>query len=155
MAEKKDPTKPPRDTGGPVVKTGPTRGDNRSRNEDGQWRKKRSDAGKEKKKSGCYITTAVCKINGLPDDCLELETLRSFRDDVLMHTREGRALVARYYEIAPGIAAGLHDSDQVASVWRTVQECVTAISEARHQDAIQMYQAMTARLTCHKSAGEA
>ena len=36
----------PRDTGGPVVKTGPTAGQNRSRNQDGQWRRKRSDAGK-------------------------------------------------------------------------------------------------------------
>ncbi len=42
---KKLPTnKPPKETGGPVVKTGPTRGQNRSRNDDGSWRKKRSDA---------------------------------------------------------------------------------------------------------------
>jgi hypothetical protein len=34
----------PKETGGPVVKTGPTRGQNRSRNDDGSWRKKRSDA---------------------------------------------------------------------------------------------------------------
>lgn len=43
---KKDPRKPPRDTGGPVVKTGPTAGENRSRNKDGRWRQKRDDAGK-------------------------------------------------------------------------------------------------------------
>lgn len=36
----------PKDTHGPVVKTGPTAGQNRSRNKNGQWRKKRSDAGK-------------------------------------------------------------------------------------------------------------
>ena len=40
----KHPTnRPPRETGGPVVKTGPTRGENRSRNKDGSWRAKRSD----------------------------------------------------------------------------------------------------------------
>ena len=39
----------PRDTHGPVVKTGPTAGENRSRNKDGTWRKKRSDAGKPRK----------------------------------------------------------------------------------------------------------
>ena len=39
----------PRETGGPVVKTGPTAGQNRSRNKNGQWRKKRSDAGKSRK----------------------------------------------------------------------------------------------------------
>lgn len=36
----------PKDTKGPVVKTGPTAGENRSRNSDGTWRKKRDDAGK-------------------------------------------------------------------------------------------------------------
>ena len=39
----------PKDTGGPVVKTGPTAGQNRSRNQDGRWRKKRSDAGSSRK----------------------------------------------------------------------------------------------------------
>lgn len=49
MSEKKDPSKSPRETGGPVVKTGPTAGQNRSRNQDGQWRAKRSDAGVPRK----------------------------------------------------------------------------------------------------------
>lgn len=35
----------PKDTGGPIVKTGPTKGKTRSRNKNGRWRKKRSDAG--------------------------------------------------------------------------------------------------------------
>ena len=48
MAEKKDSKKSPRETGGPVVRTGPTAGQNRSRNDDGSWRRKRSDAGKQK-----------------------------------------------------------------------------------------------------------
>ena len=38
----------PSKTRGPVVKTGPTAGKNRSRNGDGTWRKKRSDAGKKR-----------------------------------------------------------------------------------------------------------
>ena len=38
----------PNKTHGPVVKTGPTAGNNRSRNKDGTWRKKRSDTGKSK-----------------------------------------------------------------------------------------------------------
>lgn len=36
----------PRETGGPIVKNGPTKDQVRSRNKDGQWRRKRSDAGK-------------------------------------------------------------------------------------------------------------
>jgi hypothetical protein len=39
----------PKDTHGPIVKSGPTKGDNRSRDEDGTWRKKRSDTGVSRK----------------------------------------------------------------------------------------------------------
>jgi hypothetical protein len=36
----------PNKTGGPIVKSGPTSGQVRSQNNDGQWRAKRSDTGK-------------------------------------------------------------------------------------------------------------
>ena len=39
----------PRYTHGPTVKTGPTAGQNRSRNSNGQWRRKRSDTGVPRK----------------------------------------------------------------------------------------------------------
>ena len=42
--EKKDPKKSPKESWGPVVKTGPTACQKRTRNADGSWRKKRSDA---------------------------------------------------------------------------------------------------------------
>lgn len=45
MTDKKDSKKSPRETGGPVVGSGPTAGQNRSKNQDGRWRAKRSDAG--------------------------------------------------------------------------------------------------------------
>lgn len=42
-------SKSPRDTHGPLVKSGPNAGQVRSKNKDGQWRKKRSDAGISRK----------------------------------------------------------------------------------------------------------
>lgn len=48
MSDKKDPKLPPSKTGGPVVHTGPTAGQNRSKNNDGTWHAKRSDAGKKR-----------------------------------------------------------------------------------------------------------
>lgn len=42
-------SKSPRYTHGPIVKTGPTAGLNRSRNLNGQWHAKRSDAGISRK----------------------------------------------------------------------------------------------------------
>lgn len=38
----------PSQTRGPIVRTGPTSGQNRSRTQNGQWRRKRSDAGKKR-----------------------------------------------------------------------------------------------------------
>lgn len=49
MTKRKDPKKSPRDTNGPVVRTGPTAGQNRSRNADGRWQAKRSDAGQKRR----------------------------------------------------------------------------------------------------------
>lgn len=40
----------PNQTGGPIVKTNSTAGQNRSRNQDGKWRKNRSDAGTTRSK---------------------------------------------------------------------------------------------------------
>lgn len=59
-------------------------------------------------KSGrCYITTAVTKGLGLPDDNVYLRILRNFRDDVLAPHHAGRKLIADYYAKAPAICAKL------------------------------------------------
>jgi len=50
---------------------------------------------------GCYITTAICELEGKPDDCSELETLRKFRDEWLEKQPAGKELVAQYYDQAP------------------------------------------------------
>lgn len=51
----------------------------------------------------CFITTAVCQNSGKADDCYELTTLRSFRDNWLAHTEDGPELIDKYYNIAPAI----------------------------------------------------
>lgn len=45
----------PKDTKGPVVKSDPTKGQNRSRNADGQWRKKRNNHWDEDRTTGKAI----------------------------------------------------------------------------------------------------
>lgn len=51
----------------------------------------------------CFITTAVCRELGKPDDCEELTAFRAFRDGYLASCPDGPALVEEYYDIAPGI----------------------------------------------------
>ena len=53
----------------------------------------------------CFITTAVCEAEGLPDDCAELTAFRAFRDGYLRACPDGAALIDEYYNIAPGIVS--------------------------------------------------
>ena len=62
------------------------------------------EAGFRRKLLGlCFITTAVCRASGLPDDCAELTAFRAFRDGYLQNEPDGNALIDEYYNIAPGI----------------------------------------------------
>ena len=136
------------------MKSGPTRGQNRSRNTDGQWRAKRSDAGSSKK-SKCYLTTAACEHMGRPDDCHELQTLRMLRDSYMMRSPEGRSLVASYYETAPRIVADLKNKTELDYVWGVVLQCVAAIDSGNLDEAVALYQEMALVMGCQHLEGEA
>lgn len=148
-------SKSPKDTKGPVVKTGPTKGQNRSRNNDGSWRGKRSDAGKSRPpkgssgggKKGCFLTTAACDLRGLADDCHELVTLRRFRDDILLGSPEGRKLVAEYYMKAPSLIGLVSEVDERDRVWDEIQFVVTCIELGEHTQAVAAYASMFERLS--------
>ena len=139
--------KSPKETGGPVVKTGPTAGKNRSRNNDGAWRKKRSDSGKSKKKSGgCFLTTAACEYKGLPDGCYELSVLRDFRDTYLLMTDEGSSMVESYYKIAPAITDRLHSDADLEYIWQIITSCVRSIENKQFDEAVANYRNMVCSL---------
>lgn len=82
----------------------------------------------------CFITTAVCKHLQKPDDCPELTVFRAFRDGYLSGCPDGSALIARYYEIAPGIvlAIDLLDKPEQAypAIWETyLNACYAALGQ--------------------------
>lgn len=52
----------------------------------------------------CYITTIVCHILGLEDNCPELELLRSLRNDVLQKDEKYQSILYEYDVIGPQIA---------------------------------------------------
>jgi hypothetical protein len=87
-----------------------------------------------KSKSCCYITTAACRSLGLPDDCRELQTLRRFRDEVLLPHGDWRRRVNRYYENAPAVVAAIDQMPDRASIYdwiyhSYVQPAVAAIDQ--------------------------
>jgi hypothetical protein len=64
----------------------------------------------------CFIATAAY---GSPA-AEELDTLRSFRDKVLLQSAPGRALVELYYEVSPPAAAFIASHEEVRTIVREV-----------------------------------
>ena len=59
----------------------------------------------------CYITTAVCDSLNKPDNCLELNLLRDYRDNILISEEGGADLIDEYYDIAPTIVKRINRCD--------------------------------------------
>ena len=99
----------------------------------------------------CYITTAVCESQGKPDDCYELELLRSYRDEYLLASEEGQALVKEYYNIAPTIVNRIgHQEnphqiyDEIWNSW--LSDCVRLIEKGEHEACKERYMDMVYEL---------
>ena len=56
---------------------------------------------------GCFLTTACTQARGLPDDCHELQTLRSLRDGYMQEHASDRSLVDAYQTLGPAICTAL------------------------------------------------
>lgn len=81
---------------------------------------------------GCYLTSACVEAKGLPDECMELTTLRSFRDTWLKKQPGGAEEIAEYYATAPRIVEKINAQPNAKEVWTglyetLVQPCVRLI----------------------------
>ena len=119
------------------------------------------DNGKNTKKSGgwfdepdddpCFLTSACVHARGLPDDCEELTVLRGYRDNYLRGRIGGEEAIREYYEIAPGIVAGINQRPDAEAIWNSVYEetilpCVSMIRAGRMEEAFELYSSCTLRL---------
>lgn len=59
--------------------------------------------------SSCYITTIVCDVLGLEDDCGVLNILRDFRDNVMQKDNKYLPLLLEYDVIGPKIASSIKE----------------------------------------------
>lgn len=62
---------------------------------------------------GCFITSAVCKTFGKPDDCQELMAFRHFRDTYMAEKNDLSLEVKKYYDIAPAICTAIEAKGDV------------------------------------------
>lgn len=111
-------------------------------------------------RSGCYLTTACVVSRGLPDDCIELQTLRSFRDAYLASLPNGRAEIDQYYQLAPTIVANIDKQSNREEIWNQVyteliEPCVRMIHANKNESAHQLYKAYSLELSrqyCNEGA---
>ena len=100
--------------------------------------------------SSCFLTTAMCKYYGKPDDCPELNQLRQFRDTWMSLSEEGRSLISEYYEIAPHIVNAIdNDShhDQVYEMIKNIiNQCINLIEDGDNVECLNAYKGMVATL---------
>lgn len=61
---------------------------------------------------GCFITTVIVNILGMADDCIEIETLRNFRNDVMQKDEAYLSLLAQYDIVGPKIAVAIFESEK-------------------------------------------
>jgi hypothetical protein len=110
----------------------------------------RWESGKTTSKGGCYLTTACIESKGLPDNCLELKTLRNFRDKILMKDTSGRRAVREYYDIAPEIVQAIGEQKNSEEIWQSIygdiKSAVSLVMSRDFEGAFKKYFQMTSRL---------
>lgn len=101
--------------------------------------------------SGCYLTTACVAARGLSDTCIELQTLRAFRDNELAHRPGGRAEIEEYYQLAPHIVEAINLRPDAGEIWayvydELVKPCVHLIQGRHNDEAYRLYKEYTCAL---------
>lgn len=63
------------------------------------------------KRAGCFITTMVCTILGLEDNCEVLESLRDLRENYLKQNSKGIEILMRYDQVGPVISGYIYNEN--------------------------------------------
>ena len=99
--------------------------------------------------SGCFLTTTICNIFGFRDNCIGLETLRYFRDTVLVNDIRYHKLLAEYEVIGPVISEKMYKDNnrmEVAEYYfeNYLYDIITDfVPNGKSEDAINSYVNMT------------
>lgn len=97
---------------------------------------------------GCYLTTMLCYILKMPDSNPFLNTMRSFRNNILQKNDNYKPLLVEYDIIGPQIAKNLYNDPlkyQIAvnSFAKYIKPITKLIKEKKYNEAISLYIEMT------------
>ena len=101
--------------------------------------------------SGCFLTSACVTAKGLPDNCHELRTLRTYRDTWLSKADGGLAAISHYYIVAPKIVDAIDNLPNSKEIYdmiyeKMVRPCVLFIEQEKFTEAFILYRTMTLQL---------
>ncbi len=105
------------------------------------------------KKKGCFISTTICTHLGKGEQCDELVFLRKFRDEHLLRTNQGVAMVAEYYSISPPLLEKLEKIYlQNSTIYQFLYEeylsvIILNLQHTKFEDAISNYKKMLEYIT--------
>ncbi len=106
--------------------------------------------GSSSSSSGCFLTSACVKHMGKADDCIELETLRKFRDGYMAQTSEGVNLIKTYYVVAPKIVQSIDNSPNATKyydgIYATICNCLQLIQQNKFDQTVEEYKNMVLSL---------
>jgi hypothetical protein len=90
----------------------------------------------------CFLTTACVEYAGLPDDCVELQTMRRFRDRYIASLPHGDELLEDYYRTAPIIVRRLKEQGNSATrleaLLAKLRTAVTLINGGHEAEALEL-----------------
>lgn len=97
---------------------------------------------------GCYLTTMLCNILGMPDNNYYLETMRKFRKNILQKDEKYKSILVEYDIVGPKIAEALNNDPikyQVASKYfhSYIISIIDMLRENKNNEAIFSYVEMT------------
>ncbi|MEN9848216.1 MAG: hypothetical protein RL368_956 [Pseudomonadota bacterium] len=104
-------------------------------------------------KKGCFISTTICTHLGKGEQCDELVFLRKFRDEHLLTTNQGVAMVAEYYSISPPLLEKLEKIYlQNSTIYQFLYEeylsvIILNLQHTKFEDAISNYKKMLEYIT--------
>lgn len=92
----------------------------------------------------CFLTTVCVKHLGKSDDCIELKTLRDFRDSYIKNSENGTNLIEMYYAIGPKIVRAIKSSENKKVILQNmyadlVKPSLTLIKSNKLAEAKQYY----------------
>ena len=99
----------------------------------------------------CYITTAVCESLNKSDDCVELNLLRNYRDNILAKEEGGSDIIQEYYNIAPTIVKRINRSINPSEVYASLYKdyilgCIENIENEKYEECKESYISMVNEL---------